>query len=164
MDTVTITFLKNDLFKVLSSNTYNMINTIADPDIVSGNKIMEYYIDEEQYGWFLSALNRADAMVRCKIAHITDNSQMIEHLKEKISENSDTDSDDTLTYMIKLSHHLQLYMISDAIEDALVAEMSRLWCINKKTNPPLDYQEIMNRLKSISLMVESRVRRNYFIN
>lgn len=158
METITITFSRNELFKNAVNYSYNKTNDISDRHLHIGN---------EQYDWFNIALDRADAKIKRLIAHIIDNNSMINRLKEriKLSESDPNYFVDELIYDIQITHHFQLYTISDAIEEALISDIYRQWVLLKKTDTyELEHREIISKLKSISLMIESRIVRPYSVN
>lgn len=158
MESVKIVFSIKELFDKLSILSYNLL--FHGDSITSSSKAVELCVDVENFSWFLSVLRRADGVIRGKIEHVIDKDGMLEELKRLSLEQDD----DSLVYVIKLSHSLQMFILSDAIEDALIAEVYRHWALLKGLKYSPNYNEVMDRLKSISLMVERPVKLKYRIN
>ncbi|MFI3268265.1 MAG: hypothetical protein R3Y51_06060 [Rikenellaceae bacterium] len=159
-----ITISKKTLFKLLQLFSYNQtFNDVANRNIDNISDISITGNDDE---WFLKHIDRADAFVQRKIAHILDHDAMLKELKYRLSKETSAEdiNSENLKYMVCISHDLQIHLLSDAIEDALIAEMFRYWCSQKGLINNNNYNQTIDNLRSISLMVNSKCRIPYVMN
>lgn len=164
MELIEITFSKKELFKVASIYSYNQI--LNDVIHFKNSSPTEITINEEHFEWFLKTINKADGIIQRKISHILDHDTMLKELKIKISKKETTDEEieDEIKYIVKLSHVLQIYTLTDAIEDALIAEVFKNWCVERGLLISNEHGRVMDNLRSISLMIDTNCRRPYILN